>query len=83
VRLVVEREREIRAFIPDENWEIHADLALSDQPRLQSLGRSTTRSPQSKDEKGNPPSIKAQVSWLSEHVRASGPSWSRWTRREV
>jgi DNA topoisomerase I len=26
VRLVVEREREIRAFIPDEYWEIWADL---------------------------------------------------------
>jgi DNA topoisomerase-1 len=26
VRLVVEREREIRAFIPEEYWEIHADL---------------------------------------------------------
>ncbi|HET8731797.1 MAG TPA: type I DNA topoisomerase [Moraxellaceae bacterium] len=25
VRLVVEREREIRAFIPEEFWEIHAD----------------------------------------------------------
>jgi DNA topoisomerase-1 len=26
VRLIVEREREIRAFIPEEFWEIHADL---------------------------------------------------------
>lgn len=26
VRLVVEREREIRAFIPEEFWDIHADL---------------------------------------------------------
>jgi len=26
VRLIVEREREIRAFIPDEYWEIFADL---------------------------------------------------------
>lgn len=26
VRLIVEREREIRAFIPEEYWEIHADL---------------------------------------------------------
>jgi len=29
VRLVVEREREIRKFIPDEYWELHADLAAS------------------------------------------------------
>jgi len=26
VRLIVDREREIRAFIPEEYWEIHADL---------------------------------------------------------
>ncbi|MCC7516225.1 MAG: type I DNA topoisomerase [Pseudomonadales bacterium] len=26
VRLLVEREREIRAFVPDEFWQIHADL---------------------------------------------------------
>lgn len=27
LRLVVEREREIRAFVPDEYWNLHADLA--------------------------------------------------------
>lgn len=27
VRLIVEREREIRAFVPEEYWEIHTDLA--------------------------------------------------------
>lgn len=27
VKLVVEREREIRAFNPEEYWEVHADLA--------------------------------------------------------
>lgn len=27
VRLVVEREREIRAFVPEEFWQIHSDLA--------------------------------------------------------
>ncbi|SHL88364.1 type I DNA topoisomerase [Vreelandella subglaciescola] len=26
VRLIVEREREIRAFIPEEFWDVHADL---------------------------------------------------------
>lgn len=26
VKLIVEREREIRAFVPEEFWEIHADL---------------------------------------------------------
>src|SRR5690606_1731562 len=26
VKLVVEREKEIRAFVPEEYWEVHADL---------------------------------------------------------
>ncbi|AQA20267.1 DNA topoisomerase I subunit omega [Halioglobus japonicus] len=30
VRLIVEREREIHAFIPEEYWEVHADLASKD-----------------------------------------------------
>ncbi|MEI6875669.1 MAG: type I DNA topoisomerase, partial [Spirochaetota bacterium] len=34
VRLVVEREREIHAFIPDEYWELHADTTT---PRKQAL----------------------------------------------
>ncbi|MGB1140930.1 MAG: type I DNA topoisomerase, partial [Halioglobus sp.] len=29
VRLIVEREREIRAFVPEEYWEVHADLATA------------------------------------------------------
>ncbi|WP_277052148.1 type I DNA topoisomerase [Zestomonas thermotolerans] len=29
VKLVVEREKEIRAFIPEEYWEVHADLATA------------------------------------------------------
>lgn len=35
VRLVVEREREIKAFVPEEFWDIHADLAAQqDQVRF-------------------------------------------------
>ena len=32
VRLVVEREREIKAFVPEEFWDIHADLQSSNEP---------------------------------------------------
>jgi DNA topoisomerase-1 len=37
VRLIVEREREIRAFVPEEYWEIHADLhtAATEEIRFQ------------------------------------------------
>jgi DNA topoisomerase-1 len=34
VRLVVEREKEIRAFVPDEYWEVHADTATAAQESL-------------------------------------------------
>lgn len=34
VRLVVEREREIRAFIPEEFWEIHADTRTAKNAAL-------------------------------------------------
>ncbi|MEZ5524193.1 MAG: type I DNA topoisomerase [Pseudomonadales bacterium] len=34
VRLIVEREREIRAFNPEEYWDVHADLATSDAGKV-------------------------------------------------
>ena len=34
VRLIVEREREIRAFEPEEYWEIHADLLATGQENI-------------------------------------------------
>ncbi len=35
VRLVVEREKEIKAFVPEEYWELHADLQSTDSIDLQ------------------------------------------------
>ena len=32
VRLVVERERELKAFIPEEFWDVHADLTTAQTP---------------------------------------------------
>ncbi len=37
VRLVVEREREIKAFVPEEFWDIHADVAASKAQQLRML----------------------------------------------
>lgn len=34
VRLVVEREREIKAFVPEEYWDIYADLTTAEQHDL-------------------------------------------------
>ncbi|MCK7543179.1 type I DNA topoisomerase [Marinobacter bryozoorum] len=32
VRLIVEREKEIRSFVPEEYWQLHADLKKKDTP---------------------------------------------------
>ena len=66
VRLVVEREREIRKFIPDEYWQINANFALQ-------LAKAKALQPEwnaflaERDEKGNPPTQKAQLTWLGDH----------------
>ncbi|MBN3217542.1 type I DNA topoisomerase [Pectobacterium polaris] len=35
VRLIVDREREIKAFVPEEYWELHADLMAGSDIQLQ------------------------------------------------
>jgi len=37
VRLVVEREREIKAFVPEEFWDVHADLTSQQKAALRML----------------------------------------------
>ncbi|MEW9798679.1 type I DNA topoisomerase [Alteromonas sp. CYL-A6] len=37
VRLVVEREREIKAFVPEEFWDVHADLTTTQRDALRML----------------------------------------------
>ncbi|SDM88099.1 DNA topoisomerase I [Franzmannia pantelleriensis] len=37
VRLIVEREREIRAFVPEEFWDVHADLAVADNAKAEPI----------------------------------------------
>ncbi|MBN1942842.1 MAG: type I DNA topoisomerase [Phycisphaerae bacterium] len=66
VRLIVEREREIDAFIPEEYWKIGAVFHPSpdqarklDLPWKEFLAR--------RDEKGNGPTKHAQHEWLAEH----------------
>jgi len=66
VRLVVEREREIRAFVPDEYWKISACLAL-DVDRAAALKGAWSAFLSQVDEKDKGPTIKAQNAWLAEH----------------
>ncbi|GAA3979544.1 type I DNA topoisomerase [Allohahella marinimesophila] len=41
VKLIVEREREIRAFVPEEYWQMHADLAGEVTDTLAGEGKRT------------------------------------------
>lgn len=65
VRLVVEREREIRAFVPDEHWAIEARFALT-KDEASKLGPAWDALQARRDEKGNPPTVKAKNAWLAE-----------------
>ncbi len=64
VRLVVEREREIGAFVPDESWEVSA--RLSDPAKAKAYGPAWSSFLAERDAKGNPPTQKAQNQWLAE-----------------
>ena len=66
VRLVVEREREIRAFIPEENWRMTARFALKPDkaPGLIDAWREYMATT---DEKGNGPTLQKQNAWLAQH----------------
>lgn len=65
VRLVVEREREIRAFVPEELWSISAAFAIEPQQAAK-FGPAFAKYLATPDEKGNPPSQKGRSMWLSE-----------------
>ena len=71
VRLVVEREREIRAFVPDETWSITGYFAL-DEASAPGLGEQWRAFMSKLNDKGAPPTLKAQNAWLGERsiVRA-------------
>ena len=63
VRLIVEREREIRAFVPDEYWKMSARFTL-DASKAKSLADAWTTMMEG-DGKGSP-TLKAQAAWLAE-----------------
>ncbi len=66
VRLVVEREREIRAFVPEEYWAIEAYFT-AEIARAAGLAEGMATLLASRDEKNNPPTAKAIHAWLGEH----------------
>lgn len=65
VRLIVEREREIRAFVPDEHWSINGYFTL-DKAAAKALAPTWREFLADRDEKGNPPTVKSQNAWLGQ-----------------
>ncbi|GJM18439.1 MAG: DNA topoisomerase 1 [Phycisphaeraceae bacterium] len=63
VRLIVDREREIDAFVPDESWNVSGYFSLT-EAEASKLGPQWRKFLGERDEKGNGPTIKAQNGWL-------------------
>ena len=64
VQLIVERERAIRAFIPDEYWAIQGYFAL-DAKLASKLGPEWVAYLAERDEKGKGRTVKSQNAWLA------------------
>jgi len=65
LRLIVEREREIRAFIPDERWEVDAEMTF-DLARVAELGPVWTAFQAKVDDRNRTPNRAARLKWLAE-----------------
>ncbi|MSR43847.1 MAG: type I DNA topoisomerase [Phycisphaerales bacterium] len=65
-RLIVNREREIAAFTPDESWSMSAEMALDPESakRLETAWISFCAQ---KDERGRGPLVRERMSWLADH----------------
>ncbi len=81
VRVVVEREREIRAFIPDEYWAING-VFTQDLDKSGALAKAWSAYLAQRDEKKNPPTVRDQAAWLggngifrAELVEVNGEKW--------
>ena len=66
VRLIVEREREIRAFVPDEYWKVTAHLCF-DVKAAADIGKQWAALLEQRDEKNKAPTLKVRNAWLAEH----------------
>ncbi len=65
VRLIVERERAIRAHVPDESWVMRGRFS-PDTTGASALVKAFDAFHGEKDAKGKGPTVKARLQWLSE-----------------
>jgi DNA topoisomerase I len=63
VRLVVEREREIEAFMPEEYWSIHTVFGLKSDPKLIDAWQKFNKTHEGADAKTK----KQEQKWLADH----------------
>ena len=67
VRMVVEREREIEAHVPDESWRVEVRLA-SDVKAAPKYAKQWQAFLGTSDDKGKGPNKKRQNQWMAEHA---------------
>jgi DNA topoisomerase-1 len=67
VRMIVEREREIRDFVPDETWRVTARLSL-DPGSARTLVEPWERFMAQRDDRNRGPTLKDQNGWLGDHA---------------
>ena len=65
-RLVVEREKQIRDFTPDESWEFSGYLSF-DTDGADALHAVWNDFMSQRDDRNRPPTIKQRTAWLSDH----------------
>ena len=65
-RLVVEREKQIRDFTPDESWELTGYLSF-DTDGAEALQTIWDDFMSQRDDRNRPPTIKQRTAWLSDH----------------
>ena len=65
-RLVVEREKQIRAFTPDESWEISGCLTF-DAAASAGMHADWTTFMAQRDDRNRPPLVRQRMAWLADH----------------
>ncbi len=64
-RMIVDREREIAAFLPDESWEVHATMTM-DPVKAGALASEWERFTAQRDGRGKGPLVRERMAWLAE-----------------
>jgi DNA topoisomerase I len=80
VRLIVDREREIRAFVPREHWSVHARLAAKLPPEFTATLREIDGERVEAPREGRPPRLADEA---ATRAAMEGLPDARWTVRTV